>query len=621
MRRYILLFFILTFSFVFSQNQTEGTQLDTDYKPVYYRLEMNLNPYQQDFSGTTTIHFNTTDELSFFRINARPNLNIQSISYHQTTISSYTRANDVLNITLPEMLPAGKLDSISISFSGSSATSTGLTLGQHNGVPIIETIAEPWHGSSWWVCKDDLIDKVTKLDVYVTHPEEFKAASNGMLKSVTSAGNGMSVTHWQHNYAIPVYLVGIAVTNYAEYNNSVVIGGTTVPIINYLYPETMSNWTDNLDQVPSHIEFLSEKFGEYPYKNEKYGHAQWNRGGGMEHSTMSFVGSFSFNLVVHELAHMWFGDKVTCATWHDIWLNEGFADYCTGLMTEFYEGDQDFKSWKSARVQDITSQNGGSVYNPDAESESRTFNSRLTYKKGSMVVHLIRYMMNNDELFYQTFKNWLDDPEFAWGYADTEDLKAFLEAQTGNDWTDYFNDWIYGEGHPIFNILVDKTSGSNELTVHFSQSGSHSSVPYFHTPFEIEFRGSGSQKETRRFEISAQQQSFEVNDLGFNVTSIVPNPGSDVVCKIASSVLNTDELDLDSEIKIYPNPVYSLLNIESGVRIRQIEITDVSGKTVYKKSKINQNQFEVQTRNFPKGVYIIQIKTDKKLQTKKFIKE
>ncbi|MGB6092813.1 MAG: M1 family aminopeptidase [Moheibacter sp.] len=621
MRNFLQLFFILTFSFVFSQNQTEGTQLDTAYKPIYYRLEMKLNPNQQAFSGTTTVHFNTTDELSLFKINARSNLNIQSISYHQNTISSYTRAGDVLNITLPEMLPSGKLDSISISFSGNSATSTGLTLGQHAGVPIIETIAQPWHASSWWVCKDDLIDKVTKLDVYVTHPNEFKAASNGLLKSVTPAENGMSVTHWQHNYAIPVYLIGIAVTNYAEYNNSVVINGTTVPIINYLYPETMSNWTDQLDQVPSHIQFLSEKFGDYPYKNEKYGHAQWNRNGGMEHSTMSFMGKFTFNLVVHELAHMWFGDKVTCATWHDIWLNEGFADYCTGLLTEYYDGEQSFQSWKSTRVQEITAQNGGSVYNPDAESESRTFNSRLTYKKGSMAAHLIRFMMNDDELYYQTLKNWLNDPEFAWGYADTEDLKAFLEAQTGNDWSNYFNDWIYGEGHPIFNILVDKTPNSNELTVRFSQTGSHSSVLFFHTPFEIEFRGSAGQKEIRRFEISAQQQNFEVNDLGFNVTSFVPNPKSDVICQIAGSVLSTDELNSESEIKIYPNPVQNLLNIVSDAQIRQIEITDLSGKTIYKKSKINLNQFEVQTRNFPKGIYIIQIKTGKKLQTKKFIKE
>lgn len=621
MRNFLQLFFILTFSFVFSQNQTEGTQLDTAYKPIYYRLEMKLNPNQQAFSGTTTVHFNTTDELSLFKINARSNLNIQSISYHQNTISSYTRAGDVLNITLPEMLPSGKLDSISISFSGNSATSTGLTLGQHAGVPIIETIAQPWHASSWWVCKDDLIDKVTKLDVYVTHPNEFKAASNGLLKSVTPAENGMSVTHWQHNYAIPVYLIGIAVTNYAEYNNSVVINGTTVPIINYLYPETMSNWTDQLDQVPSHIQFLSEKFGDYPYKNEKYGHAQWNRNGGMEHSTMSFMGKFTFNLVVHELAHMWFGDKVTCATWHDIWLNEGFADYCTGLLTEYYDGEQSFQSWKSTRVQEITAQNGGSVYNPDAESESRTFNSRLTYKKGSMAAHLIRFMMNDDELYYQTLKNWLNDPEFAWGYADTEDLKAFLEAQTGNDWSNYFNDWIYGEGHPIFNILVDKTPNSNELTVRFSQTGSHSSVLFFHTPFEIEFRGSAGQKEIRRFEISAQQQNFEINDLGFNVTSFVPNPKSDVICQIAGSVLSTDELNSESEIKIYPNPVQNLLNIVSDAQIRQIEITDLSGKTIYKKSKINLNQFEVQTRNFPKGIYIIQIKTGKKLQTKKFIKE
>ena len=139
-------------------------------------------------------------------------------------------------------------------------------------------MSEPWHASTWWVCKDDLIDKVDKIDVVIRHPSEFKAASNGVLQSVTDLGDGSTITHWQHNYAIPAYLVAVAVTNYVEYNHEVDINGTTGPIINYLYPESLDEWSDALDLVPSYMVVLSEKFGDYPFKTEKYGHAQWNRG-------------------------------------------------------------------------------------------------------------------------------------------------------------------------------------------------------------------------------------------------------------------------------------------------------------------------------------------------------
>lgn len=335
MKRILPIIFIVSMFNLLAQSNS-SIYLEAEYLPTYYRLEIDLNPYQSNFSGTTTMKFVTTENTQQIKINAKQNLNINNITYQSLIIDNYSREGDVLKISLPESLPANHLDSISIAFSGDASTSSGLTLGMHEDVPVIETLSEPWHASSWWVCKDDLKYKVDKIDIVITHPVEFKAASNGVLKSVVDLEDGNSVTHWQHNYAIPAYLVAVAVTNYEEYNQEVEIGGTTVPIINYIYPESLDEWTDSLDWVPSYMEVLSEKFGDYPYKEEKYGHAQWNRGGGMEHSTMSFMAKFNFNLIVHELAHQWFGNMVTCATWKDIWINEGFADYCTGILSELF---------------------------------------------------------------------------------------------------------------------------------------------------------------------------------------------------------------------------------------------------------------------------------------------
>lgn len=618
--RKITIFFIFcsTFLEVIAQSPSSDFLLNTDYIPKYYRLEMNLNPNQSNFSGKTTMHFQTTSVLNQIQIHAQPNLTIESITYHSQNIDDYSHDGNILNFNLPVLLPANKLDSVSISFSGNASTSNGLTLGTHAEVPVIETLAEPWHASSWWVCKDDLLEKVEEIDVYIQHPTEFKAASNGSLQSVTDLGNGNSLTFWKHNYPIPAYLIGIAVTNYVEYNTSVNVGGIEMPIINYMYPETLSDWTDALDEVSTYIEFFSEKFGDYPFKNEKYGHAQWNRSGGMEHTTMSFMGKFTFNLIAHELAHQWFGNKVTCASWNDIWINEGFADYSAGLLTEHIQGDETFKEWKEIRIGQITAQNDGSVYVPNANSQSRVFDSRLTYKKASMVVHLIRFMLNDDELFLEILRNFLDHPDFSFSYASTQDFKQVLEATTQQNWGDYFDEWIYGEGHPIFTISLAKLPDSNTLILDFQQTTSHNSVEFFKTPFEIEFQGENNQKEIRRFNLTQSEQSFVITDLPFEVVSYLPNPGFDVICEVHTTNLLTTEWD-EKDLQIYPNPVKKNLTIESSKPIKFIEVFSTSGQKI--KEIPVQNQFKTQIQNWKKGVYILKISFENSSTTKKIIVE
>lgn len=610
-------------SFHGNAQMPEGFLLETDYVPTYYRLEMNMNPYQSDFSGKTTMHFVVETETQKIEINAQENLNIGLIQYHGQPITNFFRTGNVLTINLPEIIPTNALDSISISFSGNADSSLGLNLGQHAGVPIMETISEPWRASSWWVCKDDLLDKPTKVDVLVTHPSEFKAASIGLIQSVTPLGNGNTRTHWQHNYAIPTYLIAAAVTNYTEYNHTANVNGTIVPIINYVYPETLSNWAWELDQVPSYVEFFSQKFGDYPYKLEKYGHAQWNRNGGMEHATMSFMGNFNFGLIGHELAHQWFGNQVTCKTWHDIWVNEGFAEYGDGILVEHVWGANEFLNWKTNNVGLITADPTGSVWNPDAENQSRIFNYRLSYAKGSMVVHLMRYVLNDDDLFFLALRNFLNDPNFTYGFAGTEDVKMSLEATTGLDWDPFFADWIYGEGHPIFDINVNNLPNSTNLTVQIQQSSSHSSVSFFETPFEIEFQGASGETTIRRFNLTPENTSFSVTNLPFEVVSYVPNPKSDVIAVIESTTMNNKEFDLDksNEMKMYPNPTSNQFTLEFKNPIDAVKVFDRSGKLMYEKQGIQSKIWSHSTQSWPKGVYMIQVQSGRNIQLKKLLVE
>ena len=255
------------------------------------------------------------------------------------------------------------LDSLTISYSGNPISSGfgSFEQGTHNGDPVIWTLSEPYGAKGWWPCKQDLNDKIDMIDVYITTPqynasnEEYIAVSNGLEQSQVVNGNNKT-THFKHQYPIPAYLIAIAVTNYEVYSHEVANNGNPFDVVNYVYPEDLAYAQANTGVTVDIMDLFTNLFEEYPYASEKYGHAQFGWGGGMEHTTVSFMGGFSRGLIAHELAHQWFGNKVTCGSWQDIWLNEGFATYLSGLVIEDFDGLPSFRSWRVGKVDHITSE-------------------------------------------------------------------------------------------------------------------------------------------------------------------------------------------------------------------------------------------------------------------------
>lgn len=631
MKKYTLLCILLQLS-IAAQSQVhycrlpqsfeeENTSIDTSgFDVKKYKLEIAANPTASDFSGKTTIYFTSTANLNNIILDAGNTLTIQSVELNGLTLSDYNHSDDKLKINLPSSILANTSNEIAISYIGLPSSNGGYMINQHNGTPMVYTFSESFAAPLWWVCKDNLQDKADEVELLITHPQEYKSVANGLLISSTDNQDGTVTDLWQHKYAIPTYLIAFAVTNYEVYSNYASVSGIQVPVINYVYPESLTDDTKtSLDKVPGYIEFLSRKYGDYPYKNEKYGHAQWQWNGGMEHATVSFVKNFTEDLVIHELMHQWFGDKVTCATWHDIWLNEGFATYGVGLLKEYMYGQESFKAWKSGYVKTITQLPDGSVYNPDASNENRIFDNRLTYLKGALVINQIRFKLG-DSLYFKAMNEYLDNPAFAYGSATTEDFKQSLKNSTGTDFTEFFNDWIYGEGYPIFNISLNQTSGKTSMKV--SQTSSHSSVSFFETPFDMMFISPIGETYTRKFDLTENNQVFEFDDVPFLIKNAVFNPNSDIIAKTNNIILSIDNISSENIIYIYPNPVDNILNISASKKIKDLQIFDLTGKRIIYMPQVNDVTYTTDLSSLPTGCYLLRtIMEDGEILNDKILKK
>ncbi len=603
-----------------------GSSNASDYMDIkYYNCRWEVNPSLRYISGHVTVYFILSKTALSIRLDLNNSLTTDSVRQRNTRLTA-THSAHTLQINLSANLAPNVLDSVEIFYHGIPGNSGfgSFILSDHGGIPVMWTLSEPYGSFDWWPCKNGPGDKTDSIDIYITHPVQYKAAANGLLQSETlTAAGTKKITHWKHRYPIASYLVCFAVTNYVVFNNSVNIGGTILPMQTYCYPENQAAFMAGTQTTLDAMQLFGSKVGNYPFIKEKYGHVQFGWGGGMEHQTCSFVVSVDENLCAHELAHQWFGDKVSCASWKDIWLNEGFATHFASIYNE-QKYPANVTNNRRVAINYITSFPGGSVMVDDTADVNRIFDYRLSYLKASHVLYMLRWVMG-DAAFFKGVRSYLDDPATAYGYAATVDLKKHLEAAAGRNLTNFFNQWYSGQGHPSYQVSWQQLAGTH-VRITLNQQTSHAAVPFFELPVALLFKNATRQKTVVVNNTFSGQVFLE--NIGFVADTVLVDPDYWLLSRNNTSRKLADSAATANAVQVFPNPFGERLYLylrNFGAAALNLHLYNTAGQLVWQQRIVltgGSSFTAIATENFPAGTYLLHLDDGKKFSyTQKLIKQ
>jgi len=445
-----------------------------NYDVVYYKIDLELDFDNELIAGDNIIRVSILENnTSSLILDFTNNLQLDQISMDDALLN-YTHQDHQINIDLDQEYNIGDIVDISIQYNGHPVPASGFELGlafmHHNGSPIAFTMTEPNASRDWWPCKDMPADKADSLDLYLTYPEDYLSASNGILVSENNNGDGTRTDHWFEKYPISTYLVSIAITNYMLFEDSYDYNDIEMEIRNYIYPEHYDEGVALFSQTPEMIDFLTTIFCEYPFMDEKYGHAVIPGGGAMEHQTCTSFGApivneYGGSIVVHELAHQWTGDLITCETWDHVWLNEGFATYCQVLWEDHLYGETVYHQYMD--LIDL----GADIDDKLKRDEGDDVLDIVVYYKGAWVLHMLRNIIGEENLF-NIFQSYVSNPQLRYGTAVTDDLTDVAESVTGMELSWFFDQWFYYDGRPTYKFATYESEDMDSLKISILSEGS-----------------------------------------------------------------------------------------------------------------------------------------------------
>jgi aminopeptidase N len=444
-----------------------GAEGAVPFRVDHYGLQFHLDPAVKFIKGAVTIDLaseqtSASSELNLDLIDA---LNVTKVSSNGKALV-FSHSNDLLTIQLAPILPF-KTAKISIEYEG-TPKGDGFVFDQHVGSPIAESYGLPSTAKQWWPSIDAPSGKAKNgMDMEITVPSGYVAASNGNLSAQRNNADGTITFHWSEQYPIYPDTIALTVANFQTFDLTYKDGSDEFPLHFFVFPEDAEKAKKQFPALLSMLHSHIKHFGSYPFAHEKYGIAEFTVDSFREHQTLPSLGAKLITgdssrdfVLAHESAHQWFGNSISVKNWSHIWLNEGFASYAYALWQEDVGGAAGYQKAMKGLIRDFP----GPVFIKNTADDGQLF-SNTTFRKGAWVLHMLRHVMG-DDAFFKSLKAYVQ--KFSYSNADTEDFRAVCEATSGKklDW--FFAEWIYGEGQPKYKMDWHVADGA-KLMIHLEQ--------------------------------------------------------------------------------------------------------------------------------------------------------
>lgn len=569
-----------------------------NYDVLNYNLDLDIfhcysSPYPKSFSGTNTITFKVDSTLSSIILDAE-NTSLQIVSVGGSGVS-FTHQFNRLQVNLDRTYQPGEIVTISIKYNHLNVVDYAFYVG--NG--FVFTDCEPQGARKWFPCYDEPSDKAT-LQLRTKVPLNVKLGSNGRLADSVRVADSLWYT-WISRDPIATYLM--TMTSKVNYKLNIVNRinpnnpNDTLPI--RFYYNQGENPTQMINIAVPLTDFYVSLFGEHPF--EKNGFATLNnqfQWGGMENQTLTSLcpGCWYSSIVAHEYAHQWFGDMITCATWSDIWLNEGFATYIEALWTGETSGYSAYVNEIESNANYYMSNNPGwpisdSSWIVNPPSNDVLFNYAITYMKGSCILYMFRNVVG-DSLFFNSLREYANDTvNFRYQSATISDFIDKMNLTTGMNLDYFFNEWIYTPNHPVYeNVYEILPVSNNQWNVKLNLTQVQTNTGFFKMPVQIKVNFvNGDTLFTIMNDYNNQNYSFMFDQ---EPVSLQFDPNNLIVLKEATLTVDTEKIPLNGkmDVTVQPNPSTGNFSIaiDSPVTCQgEMSIYSLQGMLIYQLKKID----------------------------------
>jgi aminopeptidase N len=443
-------------------------------------------------------------------------------------VTRYEQRGGTLRIKLAEAQPKDSQFSIIVVYHGKPKDGLILT-SDKDGKP--SAIGDNWPDRvHHWIPSFDHPSAKATVSFTVTAPEQNQVVANGSLDRVENNGKGMRTWSYNEKVPIPPYCMIVAIGQFARIDAGKPL---SIPLTYFVPTSDRKYAAKGFSPAIPALRFFSQTVAPYPYEKLAMIIGA-TRFGGMENSSAIVFTSSLFDpypnakmsktfgtragivdVVAHEIAHQWFGDSVTESTWADLWLSEGFATYFAALFIQRYEGEQSFQEYMQQAAETCFRYEQRSrtpIFDRETEDLLKLLNAN-SYQKGAWVLHMLRSSLG-DEAFFRGIRDYYNAHKNS--TASTEDLRAALEKSSGQPLKEFFARWIYGTGHPHYELNWRWRRG--DLSINLRQLQPE---PAFPNPLPIDVvTGSGRQRFTiqpkgretvEHFQVASEPSAIEVD--------------------------------------------------------------------------------------------------------------